>query len=32
MYIEFRDLEVYKLAGEASEIGWKTYRGFDWQT
>lgn len=31
-YINLYDLEVYKLAKKLSEIGWKIYSNFDWET
>lgn len=30
-YILLKDLEVYQLARELSEIGWEMYKDLDWQ-
>lgn len=32
MYIELKDLEVYKLAREINKMGWAIYRKLNWQT
>lgn len=31
-YIPIKDLEVYKLARNLSNIGWEIYKDLDWQT
>lgn len=30
-YIQLKDLEVYKLAMQLSQIGWDIYKSLDWQ-